>query len=85
MAGSKKRATKSGSKGPRAFEFKANFPTNKQPYKPAGEGGGSIVLDVAEDQWDGIPGVHKAARGHTLRVMIEVLPDEVLGTKQTDG
>lgn len=67
---------------PRAFEFKAWFPTDKQPYKPDGMDGGTVVLSVPESDWYGIPDLHRVAKGHELRVLVEVLPTQVVGKKQ---
>lgn len=56
----------------RAIEFLAFAPTDKQPYKPHGDGGCTALLDVGEQFAAKVEQFWKASRGKNLRVLVEV-------------
>ena len=59
---------------PRAIEFIASAPTDKQPYKPQGDGSTVVLLDVPENLAGRVETFWRDSRGKTLRVLIEVIP-----------
>lgn len=57
---------------PRAIEFIAAAPTDKQPYKPQGDGSTVVLLDVPETLAGAVESFWRASRGKTLRILAEV-------------
>ena len=56
----------------RAIEFLASAPTDKQPYKPQGDGSTVVLLDVPETIAGDVESFWRKSRGKVLRILAEV-------------
>lgn len=67
-----------------AIVFVASAPTDKQPYKPQGDGSTVVLLDVPEVVAGQVETFWRNSRGKQLKVTIEAFDAEVLGTKAVE-
>lgn len=58
---------------PRAITFVASAPTDKQPYKPQGDGSTVVLLDVPYPVSMDVETFWKRSMGKHLRVLVEVV------------
>ena len=56
----------------KAIEFLATAPTDKQPYKPQGDGSTVVLLDVPENLAGAVETFWRQSRGKVLRILAEV-------------
>lgn len=58
---------------PRAITFTAAAPTDKQPYKPQGDGSTIVLLDVPYPVSADVEAFWKRSQGKYLRVLVEIV------------
>lgn len=56
----------------KGIEFLATVPTDKQPFKPQGDGSSVVLLDIPETTAGEVEQFWRSARGKVLRVLAEV-------------